>query len=170
VSPWEKSQRILGFRPLHGQGRYLGLPFLFSKSHANDFQSIVDKVQAKLAGWKLRCLSWASRDVLAKAVGMAVQAYALMSFPIPMTRSKWGWRVWAEESSLWLEIVKVKYLRGDEFRLVQPKRGDLLVWKAILKWRDILSLGACLQPKRGLISIYGMILGFPHFQDLGVGL
>lgn len=68
--------QVLGFKLLRGQGRYLGLPFHFSKSRAKDLEDVVQRVQLKLASWKSRCLSRAGREALAKSVGLGTPSYA----------------------------------------------------------------------------------------------
>ncbi|PON68499.1 hypothetical protein PanWU01x14_094700 [Parasponia andersonii] len=106
--------QVLGFKPLRGQGRYLGLLFIFSHDKAKDFKGVIERVQNKLSGWKARCLSRAGRDVLAKLVGMAILVYTLMSVPVPKStcsridsviRDFW-WGFSSEKSHLYLKIVE----------------------------------------------------------------
>ncbi|PON68380.1 hypothetical protein TorRG33x02_262320 [Trema orientale] len=62
--------------------------------------------------------------------------------------AKWGWKVLTKEPSLWLDVIQVKYLRGRDFLLIEPSRGDSWIWRAILRSRDRLKIRACLQPYR----------------------
>lgn len=57
--------------------------------------------------------------------------------------AKVGWRIFVESSSFWLNLVKAKYLKGHNFMSLSTTRNDSWIWEGILKWRDILNLGAC---------------------------
>ena len=57
----------LGIHKTNNLGKCLGFPFKHKGKNRNQFQSVVDKVHAKLAGWKAKCLSPAGRLVLIKA-------------------------------------------------------------------------------------------------------
>ena len=74
---------IFGLRPLRGNSKYLGLPFIFSKRKSSDLNSIVQKVESRLASWKGHCLTQASQGVFAKSVAMAIHAYAHLVIPLP---------------------------------------------------------------------------------------
>lgn len=67
---------ILGFKPMWGTSKYLGLPFIFSKSKAKDLKVVCQRVESRLVAWKGHCLSRAGRGTFAKAVGMTIPAYS----------------------------------------------------------------------------------------------
>ena len=54
---------VLGFRSTPSLGKYLGFPIKYRGSQ-QDFGSILDCIQSKLAGWKANLLSYAGRVVL----------------------------------------------------------------------------------------------------------
>ncbi|KAF9610276.1 hypothetical protein IFM89_021837 [Coptis chinensis] len=55
--------------------------------------------------------------------------------------AKKGWEVIASNKSLWIDIVKAKYLRNQDFLTVCPKPLDSRVWRDILKARTVLTKG-----------------------------
>ena len=57
----------LGINKTNNLEKYLGFPFKHKGKNRNQFQSVVDKVHAKLASWKTKCLSPIGRLVLIKA-------------------------------------------------------------------------------------------------------
>lgn len=57
---------------------------------------------------------------------------------------KWAWKVLTDSPSLWVGLVKAKYLRGRNFSSLEAKAQDSWVWKAILKGRNLVTKGACL--------------------------
>lgn len=60
--------------------------------------------------------------------------------------AKWAWNILSQtggDRSVWLRLVEGKYLKGQDFLLINPKHSDSWIWKAILKSRRTLQLGAC---------------------------
>ncbi|MCH88382.1 ribonuclease H, partial [Trifolium medium] len=72
-----------GFTEVSNIGKYLGVPALGRSPRRNDFQYLVEKVKAKLAGWKAQQLSLAGRITLAKSVIQAIPIYPMLSMRIP---------------------------------------------------------------------------------------
>ncbi|XP_028106682.1 uncharacterized protein LOC114305746 [Camellia sinensis] len=60
--------------------KYLGLSLGVSPSRKNIWKPVVDKIKAKLSGWKSRFLSFASRLTLIKAVLSNLPVYYLSLF------------------------------------------------------------------------------------------
>ena len=58
------------------------------KGKRKAFNQIKDQVGRKIAGWKGKLLSHASRDILLKAVAQALTTYAMSCFKIPDTLCK----------------------------------------------------------------------------------
>lgn len=52
----------LGIIETNNLGKYLGFPLRHKGRNRNKFQFVIDRVQAKLAGWKTHCLSPAGKD------------------------------------------------------------------------------------------------------------
>ena len=63
--------------------KYLGLSFKLRGRSVSDFQDLIDKVQAKLQGWKARLLSQAGRAVLISSVLQSTPLYAMSCFRLP---------------------------------------------------------------------------------------
>jgi len=73
----------LGINKTNNLGKYLGFPFKHKGRNRNEFQSVVDKVHAKLAGWKTKCLSPAGRLVLIKAFVTHITEYTMQCCKLP---------------------------------------------------------------------------------------
>ena len=56
-------------------------------------------------------------------------------------QSKLGWKIVTNQNSIWVRIMRNKYLRHQEFFSVQSKQGDSMVWKNILKCRNPIRQG-----------------------------
>ncbi|PNY17666.1 ribonuclease H [Trifolium pratense] len=74
---------LSGFSETFNLGKYLSIPLLGHAPRPRDFQYIVDKVKAKLSGWKGKHLSFAGRVTLFKAVIQAIPMYTMMTARIP---------------------------------------------------------------------------------------
>ena len=79
----ETFSNLLGISATHNLGKYLGFPIKFGNSSTHDFDYILDKVQAKLQGWKANLLSMAGRLTLTKAVISAIPSYAMQGCYLP---------------------------------------------------------------------------------------
>ena len=66
---------VLGFHSTPNLGKYLGFPLKHMVSSSQDYSSIIERVHAKLAGWKANLLSFASRVVLSQATISAIPSY-----------------------------------------------------------------------------------------------
>jgi len=62
-------------------GKYLGLPLHVRKLRKIDVQPLIDKIGARIPGWKGRFLSSAGRETLVKTVLSAQHVYHMMAFP-----------------------------------------------------------------------------------------
>jgi hypothetical protein len=72
-----------GLKETVNLGNYLGVPALGRSPKVQDFLYLIEKVKARLAGWKAKQLSLAGRITLAKSVIQAIPIYPMMSLPIP---------------------------------------------------------------------------------------
>jgi len=52
---------ILQVKSLKKDAVYLGVPMFLSKAPSKDFAFLQGKLEAKLTGWRSKCLSWAGR-------------------------------------------------------------------------------------------------------------
>ncbi|CAN1162506.1 Putative ribonuclease H protein At1g65750 [Linum perenne] len=66
-------------------GRYLGVPVLHDRITTRTYQSILDRIDNKLSGWKAKTLSLAGRVTLAQSVLAAIPAYVMQTAVIPST-------------------------------------------------------------------------------------
>nr|POF21454.1 putative ribonuclease h protein [Quercus suber] len=71
-----------GMKKLKKDAIYLGALMFPTRSPSRDFKFLEDKSEAKLAGWRSRCLSWASRATLIKAVAHSIPTYTLSAFNV----------------------------------------------------------------------------------------
>lgn len=66
-------------------GKYLGVPLIHKRVTKHTYSHIVEKVQARLTGWKANCLSLAGRATLVQAVTSAIPTYTMQATSIPKT-------------------------------------------------------------------------------------
>lgn len=76
--------RLLGMRECSHSGKYLGNPFYRFKFKNAEFKHIVDRIAAKLTGWKVRHLSMASRNTLIKSITLSIHSYTMQTFLLPV--------------------------------------------------------------------------------------
>ncbi|CAN1787955.1 Putative ribonuclease H protein At1g65750 [Linum perenne] len=74
---------LLGMPLTQNLGKYLGVPILHERINVHTYQDILDKIDNKLAGWKVKSLSLAGRVTLAKSVLAAIPAYAMQTSVLP---------------------------------------------------------------------------------------
>ena len=63
--------------------RYLGLPLANRRLRVQDWQPVLEKVEARLGGWRARMISRGGRLVLVKAVLSAIPTYFMSVFRMP---------------------------------------------------------------------------------------
>ena len=84
-TPEETKEEIvqqLGINETSNLGKYLGFPILHKGRRQNDFQFVVERVQAKLARWKTKCLSPSGRLMLIKAAVTTIPEYTMKCYKI----------------------------------------------------------------------------------------
>ena len=82
VSQGVKTQmrNILGIHNDGGMGKYLGLPEQFGRKKSEMFAYIIDKVKKVTQGWHQRYLSHGGKEVLLKAIALAMPIYSMNVF------------------------------------------------------------------------------------------
>ena len=68
--------------------KYLSLPIFLNKSKKEMFTYITDRLLKRLNGWKEALFSPAGREILVKAVLMALPNYAMSCFRLPKTLTR----------------------------------------------------------------------------------
>ncbi|GJN27875.1 hypothetical protein PR202_gb15931 [Eleusine coracana subsp. coracana] len=63
--------------------KYLGLPALVGAETSDCFRHLIDRVRARISGWRVKLLSMGGKEVLIKSIAQAVPVYAMMVFRIP---------------------------------------------------------------------------------------
>ncbi|CAN1155661.1 Putative ribonuclease H protein At1g65750 [Linum perenne] len=75
---------LLGIPLTQNLGRYLGVPILHDRVTTRTYQGILDRIDSKLAGWKIKSLSLAGRVTMAQAVLAAIPTYAMQTSVLPV--------------------------------------------------------------------------------------
>jgi hypothetical protein len=65
--------------------KYLGLPVHVGTSRTKIFSYLKDRVWKRIQGWKEKFLSWASKEILIKAITQAIRTFAMGCFDITKT-------------------------------------------------------------------------------------
>nr|XP_023923954.1 uncharacterized protein LOC112035356 [Quercus suber] len=76
-------KNILQVKSLKKDVVYLGAPMFLSRAPSKDFSFLQDKLEAKLMGWRSKCLSWAGRKTLINSVAKSIPNYTMSTFSIP---------------------------------------------------------------------------------------
>lgn len=71
----------------NNMGKYLGVPLIHG-CNTRLFQPLVDKVNRRLAGWKLKSLSRAARLLLIKSTLQAIPIYSMQTNKVPANTIK----------------------------------------------------------------------------------
>ena len=77
----------LGMRKLERDVKYLGAPLFPSTKRSENFNYLVQQVDRRLTGWKMKTLSWAGRNILIKSVVQAVPTFSMSAFDVPKQTS-----------------------------------------------------------------------------------
>ena len=107
---------MFGAQVIRPHESYLGLPSLVGRSKRNTFAQLKQRVSNKLAGWKEKLLSNASKEILIKVVAQAVPSYTMSCFKLPdtlcdeltgMVRQFWWGQVKEEKKLAWMSWDKM---------------------------------------------------------------
>jgi hypothetical protein len=73
------------YKQVNNMGKYLGANISPGRTTMGKFDSIIDKIQNKLSGWKQQCLSFAGRLTLSKSVLTSIPYYHIHYANLPKT-------------------------------------------------------------------------------------
>ncbi|GAV71888.1 hypothetical protein CFOL_v3_15377 [Cephalotus follicularis] len=121
----------MGYGVKNRYDKYFGLPAFVGKSKKFLFQSIKDRVWAKLQGWKEKLLSKVGREALIKTVAQAIPTYAMSVFNLPHSLcndlnrmvSKFWWGMQSDSKKIywvaWHRLCYPKAKGGLGFRVLK---------------------------------------------------
>ena len=77
-----KSAILRGIQQHVTQGKYLGLPMVITRTKEQVFGYIRDSKRSRLSNWKNKMLSATGREIMLKAVTMAMPTFAMSCFKL----------------------------------------------------------------------------------------
>ncbi|XP_073051225.1 uncharacterized protein [Primulina eburnea] len=125
-------------------GKYLGVPSIHGRVTSSMYKQVLDRIKARLEGWKTKYLSFAGRQVLAKSVLNAIPLYSMQTSLLPLgicseiekTIRNFLWGGSNEERKChlikWETVTKPKELGGLGIRRMHPTN---LAFMTKLGWR-----------------------------------
>lgn len=117
---------LAGIPPTNNLGKYLGVPSIHGRITKELFNPILDKMDERLEGWKMRFLSIAGRQVLAQSVLHSIPYYTMQTMLMP--------------AGIWEEIDKRvrRFLWGGT---PEKRRCHLVRWDIVTKPKNSGGLG-----------------------------
>ncbi|GAA0168313.1 hypothetical protein LIER_23060 [Lithospermum erythrorhizon] len=96
----EAISAMLDMTEVNSHGKYLGLPTTIGSFKKEVFNTIVDRVKAKVANWKSRLLPAAGKEVFIMSVLQSIPTFTMQCFRLPVQickeinfiLSNFGWR------------------------------------------------------------------------------
>ncbi|KAL7214682.1 hypothetical protein ACSBR1_026965 [Camellia fascicularis] len=107
-------------------GKYLGVPLLHGRISRSHFNSILEKMQKRLAGWKINTLSLAGRATLIQSVTSAIPACTMQTMKVPI-------RVCDD-----IDRLNRNFLWGDT---LEHRKIHLIKWDQVCKKKEDGGLG-----------------------------
>ncbi|XP_027095016.2 uncharacterized protein [Coffea arabica] len=151
------------------QGKYLGLPMVIARTKDQIFGFIKENIRRKLQDWRNKFLSNAGKEVLLKAVSMAMPTYAMSDFKLPrkmckdissMMANYWWGETNGKNKMHWVFWRKMSMKRNEGglgFKDIEAYNKALLgkqIWRIITKPNLLVSkvLKARYFPKDSILS------------------
>lgn len=91
-------KQVLQMKQLQKDAIYHGAPLFLANVSTRDFKFLQERLEARLKGWRSKCLSWAGRCTMIKSVAQGLPTYTMSTFDVPskvcekldtMTRRFW---------------------------------------------------------------------------------
>ena len=64
-------------------GKYLGIPSIHGRMSSSLYQQILDRLEARLEGWKTKYLSLFGRTMLAQSILISIPMYSMQTTLLP---------------------------------------------------------------------------------------
>lgn len=79
----EKKKNIERIKKIIFNSKYLGLPLHIKCGNQSPFNTIIDKINSRIIGWKAKVLSQAAHSTLIRSVLTSIPTYWMSSFQLP---------------------------------------------------------------------------------------
>nr|XP_027124351.1 uncharacterized protein LOC113741063 [Coffea arabica] len=144
------------------QGKYLGLPMVISRTKEQIFGFIKKNIKRKMQDWRNKLLSTAGKEVMLKAVSMAMPTYAMSVFKLPRKLCKnisalmanyWWGEANGKNKLHWLSWKKMSMNRNagglgfkdieayNKALLGKPQQNASWIWQGLLGARSSIEKG-----------------------------
>ncbi|XP_013713793.1 uncharacterized protein LOC106417552 [Brassica napus] len=134
-------KRITGIHKEGGSGSYLGLPECFSGSKTEMLAYIYDRLKDRLSGWFMKQLSLGGKEILIKAMAIAMPIYAIYSKLQSVVTGQQAWRILNELESIFARVFKSRYFPFGEFLAASNGPRPSYAWRSIQFVKELLVMG-----------------------------
>ena len=149
----EEIKQKMGIDSTGGEGFYLGLPEAFGGSKVSILSYLKEKLSQRVHGWQTKFLSPGGKEILLKAVAMALPTYTMACFLLPKTiikqimamMSEFWWRNGQETRGMhwksWESLCRPKASGGLGFKDLEAYNLALLgkqLWRMIKNPRSLM--------------------------------
>lgn len=112
------------FKETNDLGKYFGVPLIHGLVNRRTFNSLVEKMENKLSGWKAKCLSMARQITLVRSNLSSIPIYTRMTNRLPRKTCKEVERI--QRNFVWRHDVnenKAHLIGGDYFCKLRKSGG-----------------------------------------------
>ncbi|XP_021727232.1 uncharacterized protein LOC110694368 [Chenopodium quinoa] len=134
--------RVFGFVEGCTPFKYLGIPLNVRSLSNSDYDSLIDKMLARITCWsvlrKSPPISWDWICKTKKAGGLSMRDCETWNIA---ALGKYIWKIAQKEDSLWVKWVHVVYIKDSDSWDYKPKKNAGWVWKKLCKVKERLKEG-----------------------------